>query len=102
MTPSYLFFGSRNRQKDYYYGAFWEHCQDSGVLAPGGGLVTAFSRDQQPKTYVQHRIREHAAVLWAILQQVRHAIPALPVGSHAPDPVAALCKVAVTLQQWSC
>lgn len=70
MAPSYLFFGSRNRGKDYYYGAFWEQCQQSGVLAKESGLVTAFSRDQHQKVYVQHRIREQAAALWAALQQV--------------------------------
>ncbi|CAL5225422.1 g8237 [Coccomyxa viridis] len=69
VAPSYLYFGSRNRQKDYYYGAFWEQCQESGVLAQEGGLVTAFSRDQPKKVYVQHRIRENAATLWAALQQ---------------------------------
>ena len=71
MAPSYLFFGSRNRQKDYYYGAFWEQCQYSGVLAQEDGLTTAFSRDQAKKIYVQHRIRGRAATLWATLQQVQ-------------------------------
>ena len=75
VAPSYLYFGSRNQQKDYYYGAFWEQCQESGVLAQEGGLVTAFSRDQPKKVYVQHRIRENAATLWAALQQVRRAHP---------------------------
>ena len=75
MAPSCLFFGSRSRQRDYYYGAFWEQCQQSGVLAQEGGLVTAFSRDQPKKVYVQHRIREHTAVLWAALQQVRLTRP---------------------------
>ena len=70
MAPSYLFFGSRNQQKDFYYGAFWEQCQQSGVLDKEHGLVTAFSRDQARKVYVQHRIRESAPMLWAALQQV--------------------------------
>lgn len=71
VAPSYLFFGSRNRQKDYYYGAFWEQCQHSGVLAQEDGLIPAFSRDQPKKVYVHHRIRERAAALWAALQQVQ-------------------------------
>ena len=75
MAPSYLYFGSRNRQKDFYYGAFWEQCQQSGVLAPEDGLITVFSRDQPKKVYVQHRIRENTATLWAALQQVRRAPP---------------------------
>lgn len=42
-----------------------------GVLAPPPlGLVTAFSRDTPGggKVYVQHRIRERAAAVWAALQ----------------------------------
>ena len=69
MQASHLFFGSRNEQRDYYYRAFWEQCQRSGLLAQDAGLVTAFSRDQDRKVYVQHRIDEHTAALWAALQQ---------------------------------
>ncbi len=71
-TPaaSFLYFGCRNEAKDYYYRSFWERCQGEGILAVPGGLVTAFSRDQATKVYVQHRIRDTAAQLWAALQQV--------------------------------
>lgn len=70
MAASHLLFGSRNEQGDYYYREFWEQCQQSGVLAREAGLVTAFSRDGPQKVYVQHRVREHGAALWAALQQV--------------------------------
>ena len=33
-------------------------------------LVTAFSRDQGAKVYVTHRLREHGADVWCLLQQV--------------------------------
>ena len=68
-AASHLFFGSRSEQRDYYYRAFWEQCQHSGLLAQDAGLVTAFSRDQDKKVYVQHRIGKHSAALWAALQQ---------------------------------
>lgn len=43
--------------------------QAAGVLAPPpAGLITAFSRDQERKVYVQHRILEHAVEVWAALQ----------------------------------
>lgn len=43
--------------------------QAAGVLAPPpDGLVTAFSRDQAAKVYVQHRIRERGGQVWAALQ----------------------------------
>jgi sulfite reductase (NADPH) flavoprotein alpha-component len=35
-------------------------------------LDTAFSRDQQEKIYVQHRMLEHGAELWAWLEQGAH------------------------------
>ena len=41
--------------------------QRLGVLAPDG-LVVAFSRDQATKVYVQHRIAQHGATLWHLLQ----------------------------------
>lgn len=50
--------------------AQWEEMQAQGVLAPApGGLVTAFSRDASDggKVYVQHRIRERGAEVWALL-----------------------------------
>lgn len=71
MAPSYLYFGCRNEAKDFYYREFWEQCQRDGILASPGGLVTAFSRDQQAKVYVQQRICETSAQLWAALEKVR-------------------------------
>lgn len=71
IASSLLYFGCRNEAKDYYYRSFWERCQGEGILAAPGGLVTAFSRDQSAKVYVQHRIRDTSAQLWVTLQQVR-------------------------------
>ena len=39
------------------------------MLAANGGLVTAFSRDQDKKVYVTQRLAENAAKLWDLLQQ---------------------------------
>ena len=72
VAASHLYFGCRNEAKDYYYRDFWERCQQAGMLAKPGGLVTAFSRDQPTKVYVSHRIRENSARLWTALQEVRH------------------------------
>lgn len=63
-----LFFGCRNEAADFYFRGEWAALSAAGVLAPGG-LVTAFSRDQAQKVYVGQRIREHAARVWALLQQ---------------------------------
>ncbi|CAD5119715.1 DgyrCDS8305 [Dimorphilus gyrociliatus] len=49
-----LFFGSRNEKSDFFFKEDWENCQKENILQ----LRTAFSRDQDDKIYVQHRIRQ--------------------------------------------
>lgn len=51
-SSSWLFFGERHRDEDYFYQEFWENLVQRGVL----DLDTAFSRDQEEKVYVQHRM----------------------------------------------
>ncbi|KAG8549501.1 hypothetical protein GDO81_020980 [Engystomops pustulosus] len=57
-----LFFGCRGKNKDFYYKDEWEALEKMGHLR----LFTAFSRDQEEKIYVQHRITENAAYLWEL------------------------------------
>lgn len=61
---NWLFFGDRNEATDYLYREELEGMRDSGDLMR---LDTAFSRDRQGKVYVQDRMLEHAAQLWAWL-----------------------------------
>lgn len=49
-----LVFGCRKRSKDYYYGSTWEALADSNLLH----LISAFSRDQTRKLYVQRALRD--------------------------------------------
>ena len=68
-SPCTLFFGCRSEAGDFYFREEWEAMQAEGVLAPPpAGIVTAFSRDQAAKVYVQHRIWERAKEVWAALQ----------------------------------
>jgi sulfite reductase alpha subunit-like flavoprotein len=68
-APCVLVFGCRSAAADFYCREEWEAMRAAGVLGgAGGGLLTAFSRDQAAKVYVTHRIREHGAALWAALQ----------------------------------
>ncbi len=59
---NWLFFGDRNEATDYLYGDEFEAWLSSGLLQR---VDLAFSRDQDFKIYVQDRIREQAAEIWA-------------------------------------
>ena len=62
---NWLFFGNPRRASDFLFeDELTAYCRD-GLLTQ---LDTAFSRDQPHKIYVQHRMLEHAAELWAWLQ----------------------------------
>ncbi|XP_025962039.2 NADPH-dependent diflavin oxidoreductase 1 isoform X1 [Dromaius novaehollandiae] len=58
-----LFFGCRQKSKDFYCQLEWEELVTKGFLM----LFTAFSRDQEEKVYVQHRIRENRKLVWELL-----------------------------------
>lgn len=57
---NWLFFGEWNRDFDYFYQEFWEALEREDKIQ----IDTAFSRDQQHKVYVQHRMLEKGAELW--------------------------------------
>jgi len=62
---NWLFFGEQHRATDFLYEEELFGYQDLGQLHR---LDLAFSRDQEQRVYVQHRIAEHARELWAWLQ----------------------------------
>src|SRR5262249_12904889 len=62
---NWLFFGEQRSASDFFYRGELESMLSSGHLTR---LSTAFSRDQQDKVYVQHRMLEQAAILWEWLQ----------------------------------
>lgn len=63
---NWLFFGDRNAATDFIYREEIEAMQASGLLTR---LDLAFSRDQAEKIYVQDRMLEHGAELYAWLEQ---------------------------------
>jgi len=63
---NWLFFGDRNATTDYIYQDEMTAMQASGLLSR---LDLAFSRDQEEKIYVQDRMREQGAELFAQLEQ---------------------------------
>ncbi|NJA05080.1 sulfite reductase subunit alpha [Methylococcaceae bacterium WWC4] len=63
---NWLFFGDRNAATDFIYRDEIEAMQSNGLLTK---LDLAFSRDQADKIYVQDRMKEHGAELFAWLEQ---------------------------------
>jgi sulfite reductase (NADPH) flavoprotein alpha-component len=63
---NWLFFGDRNAATDFIYRDELEVMQKDGLL---NRLDLAFSRDQEAKIYVQDKMREHGAELFAWLEQ---------------------------------
>ena len=62
---NWLFFGDQHVSSDFLYEDELLAMQENGTLTR---LDTAFSRDQKEKIYVQTRMKERAAELWAWLQ----------------------------------
>lgn len=63
---NWLFFGDRNAATDFIYREEIEAMQENGLLTR---LDLAFSRDQKEKIYVQDRMRENGAEVFAWLEQ---------------------------------
>ena len=62
-------FGNPRRHCDFLFAEeLTGYCRD-GLLTR---LDLAFSRDQEGKVYVQHRMLEHAAELWSWLEDGAH------------------------------
>jgi sulfite reductase (NADPH) flavoprotein alpha-component len=66
---NWLVFGNPHRDRDFLFEEeLLAHCRD-GLLTR---LDTAFSRDQESKIYVQHRLLERAYELWSWLEEGAH------------------------------
>ena len=58
---NWLFFGDQSEKTEYYYKDEIEAWLDGGHMYK---FTTAWSRDQEEKIYVQHRLKEHGAEVW--------------------------------------
>ena len=63
---NWLFFGDQHQEHDYIYQDELNHWKESGLLTR---LDLAFSRDQAEKIYVQTRMLEQGAELFAWLEE---------------------------------
>ena len=65
---NWLFFGECHRTHHFFYESFWTDLIDQGKLR----LDAAFSRDQEHKVYVQHRMLEQGSEILNWLDQGAH------------------------------
>ncbi len=90
---NWLFFGDRTLRSDFLYQTEWLDWRRRGVLHR---LDVAFSRDGGGKVYVQQRIREQGADLYAWLRDGAHIYVCGDALQMAPDVHAALLDVVRT------
>tara|TARA_B100001750_G_scaffold167341_1_gene135830 strand:+ start:1044 stop:2189 length:1146 start_codon:yes stop_codon:yes gene_type:complete len=62
---NWLFFGEINEKSTFFYKDEWFEAMKNGNLQK---LTTAFSRDQEHKIYVQHRLLNNSKEIWEWLQ----------------------------------
>jgi sulfite reductase (NADPH) flavoprotein alpha-component len=79
---SWLFFGERNFHTDFLYQTEWQGFLKDNVLSR---MNVAFSRDQATKTYVQHRLKEHARDIYGWLEEGAHLYVCGDAANLAPD-----------------
>jgi sulfite reductase (NADPH) flavoprotein alpha-component len=90
---NWLFFGDQRRSTDYLYQETLESWHQGAHLHR---LDLAFSRDQENKVYVQHRMLEAAAELWAWLTEGAHFYVCGDASRMAKDVDVALHQVCET------
>ncbi|WIE78327.1 sulfite reductase subunit alpha [Curtobacterium sp. MCSS17_016] len=87
---NWLFFGDQHRDTDFVYRDELTELQEQGVL---DRLDLAFSRDQAEKVYVQTRMLERSAELFAWLEDGGHVYVCGDASRMAKDVEAALLQV---------
>lgn len=65
-TQNWLIFGERQREHDFFYQSTIEAWKTTGLVQH---IDLCFSRDQQEKIYVHHKLREQATLLKSWIEQ---------------------------------
>ena len=87
---TWLFFGSQREKCDYFYKEEFDQLQREGFLAR---MHCAFSRDQEHKVYVQHRMLENGPELWKWIDEGAHFFVCGDAKRMAKDVDAALRSI---------
>ena len=89
---NWLFFGNPNYTQDFLYQAEWQRFVKDGVV---NKVSLAFSRDQEQKVYVQHRMLEQGAELYQWLEQGAHLYVCGDANHMAKDVQDALVQIVI-------
>jgi len=87
---NWMFFGDQTFTQDFLYQLEWQAYLKSGLLTK---LDVAFSRDQAEKIYVQDRLRENAAEVFAWLERGAHLYVCGDMSRMAKDVEATLLDI---------
>jgi sulfite reductase (NADPH) flavoprotein alpha-component len=87
---NWLVFGERNFRTDFLYQTEWQGYLRDGLLTR---MDVAFSRDTGGKVYVQDRLREQAADVFAWLEEGAHVYVCGDAERLAPDVHRALAEI---------
>lgn len=87
---NWLFFGDQTFTQDFLYQLEWQGYLKSGLLT---NIDLAFSRDQATKIYVQDRLREKAAEVYAWLERGAHLYICGDMSRMAKDVETALIDI---------
>ncbi len=86
----WLVFGARHFDSEFLYQVEWQDAARKGLLQR---VDLAFSRDRTPRAYVQDRLREAGAEVYAWLQGGAHLYVCGDAERMAPDVHAALVEI---------
>ncbi len=86
---NWLFFGERNRKSDFFYEDFWGSLEKENKLK----LSTAFSRDQEKKEYVQHKLLLEGKEIWQWIETGAYFYVCGDATKMAKDVEATLIKI---------
>ncbi len=87
---NWMFFGDQTFTQDFLYQVEWQAYLKSGLLTR---MDVAFSRDQAEKIYVQDRLRENAAQVYAWLERGAHLYICGDMSRMAKDVEATLLDI---------
>ena len=87
--PTMLFFGCRHPDQDFLYADELKALAASGITE----LLTAFSRADGPKTYVQHQVAAQKDRVWSLIEQGAIVYVCGDGSKMEPDVKAALVAI---------